>query len=275
MEFFYLDKNEIRKYKTAYKGDRIDGIIIYRDGIITTPFAENESSLEKKRDILGIDKRRYSGFFDKISSNNLIGYLNITKENNPKIKDATNRQDFIECKEYSELKQYIIDQIQALEKFLAFEKKKDATRTINRLVDANNQLTQISGIISQMSEGASPEVKSRLSEIDRKARSVQRHVNKGIKQYEKLKEDSERKEDLFLSLLSLQDYAAELSHMVKTTIGNIKAMVEFFKTDFPNPTYDSLFKDYATNIYREMEKLSIGVKFMLSYASSGSDFETK
>ena len=274
MEFFYLDKNEIRKYKTAYKGDRIDGIIIYRDGIITTPFAENESSLEKKRDILGIDKRRYSGFFDKISSNNLIGYLNITKEDNPKIKDATNRQDFIECKEYSELKQYIIDQIQALEKFLAFEKKKDATRTIIRLVDANNQLTQISGIISQMSEGASPEVKSRLSEIDRKARSVQRHVNKGIKQYEKLKEDSERKEDLFLSLLSLQDYAAELSHMVKTTIGNIKAMAEFFKTDFPNPAYDSLFKDYATNIYREMEKLSIGVKFMLSYASSGSDFET-
>ena len=274
MEFFYLDKNEIRKYKTSYKGDRIDGIIIYRDGIITTPFAENESNLEKKRDILGIDKRRYSGFFDKISSNNLIGYLNITKENNPKIKDATNRQDFIECKEYGELKQYIIDQIQALEKYLAFEKKKDAARTINKLVDANNQLTEISAIISKMSEEASPEVKSRLTEIDKKARSIQRHVNKGIKQYEKLKEDSERKEDLFLSLLSLQDYAAELSHMVKTTIGNIKAMAEFFKTDFPNPAYNDIFKDYATNIYSEMEKLRIGVQFMLSYASSGSDFET-
>lgn len=124
MEFFYLDKNEIRKYKSAYKGDRIDGIIIYRDGIITTPFAENESSLEKKRDILGIDKRRYSGFFDKISSNNLIGYLSITKEHNPKIKDATNRQDFIECKEYSDLKSYIIEQIQTLERYLAFEKRK-------------------------------------------------------------------------------------------------------------------------------------------------------
>ncbi|MBQ4477221.1 MAG: sensor histidine kinase [Bacteroidales bacterium] len=274
MEFYYLDKNEIRKYKTAYKGDRIDGIIIYRDGIITTPFAENESNLEKKRDILGIDKRRYSGFFDKISSNNLIGYLNITKENNPKIKDATNRQDFIECKEYSELKQYIIDQIQALEKYLAFEKKKDATRTINKLAEANNQLSEITGIISKMSEDAPPEVKSRLSEIDKKTKSVQRQVSKGIKQYEKLKEDSERKEDLFLSLLSLQDYAAELSHMVKTTIGNIKAMAEFFKTDFPNPKYDNLFKEYATSIYCEMEKLSVGVKFMLSYASSGSDFET-
>ena len=157
---------------------------------------------------------------------------------------------------------------------MAFEKKKDATRTINRLVDASNQLTEISRIISKISEKASPEVKSRLTEIDKKTRSVQRHVSKGIKQYEKLKEDSERKEDLFLSLLSLQDYAAELSHMVKTTIGNIKSMAEFFKTDFPNPAYNNLFVDYAKSIYNEMEKLSIGVKFMLSYASSGSDFET-
>ena len=274
MEFYYLDKNEIRKYKTAYKGERIDGIIIYRDGIITTPFAENESILEKKRDILGIDKRRYSGFFDKISSNNLIGYLSITKEHNPKIRDATNRQDFIECKEYSDLKSFIIEQIQTLERYLAFEKKKDAARTISKLVDANSQLTEISGIISQMSEKASPEVKSKLTEIDRKARTVQRHVSKGIQQYEKLKEDAERKEDLFLSLLSLQDYASELSHMVKTTIGNIKSMAEFFKTDFPNPVYDAVFEDYAKNIYAEMEKLSTGVKFMLSYARSGSDFET-
>lgn len=274
MEFYYLDKNEIRKYKTAYKGHRIDGIIIYRDGIITTPFAENESNMEKKRDILGIDKRRYSGFFDKISSNNLIGYLNVTKESNPRIKDATNRQDFIDCEEYRNLKQYIIDQIQTLEKLLAFEKKKNAAVTINKLVDANEQLSEISGIISVISEKASPEVKLKLTQIERKTRNVQRHVSKGIKQYEKLKEDSERKEDLFLSLLSLQDYAAELSHMVKTTIGNIKAMAEFFKTDFPNPVYESIFEDYASSIYREMEKLSIGVKFMLSYASSGSDFET-
>lgn len=66
MDFYYLDKNDIRKYKTAFRGDRVDGIIIYRDGIITTPFAENETDPNKKRDILGIDKRRYSGFFEKL-----------------------------------------------------------------------------------------------------------------------------------------------------------------------------------------------------------------
>lgn len=63
--------------------------------------------------------------FRKISSNNLIGYLNITKEDNPKIKDATNRQDFIDCEEYRELKEYIIEQIEALEKYLSNIKKRN------------------------------------------------------------------------------------------------------------------------------------------------------
>lgn len=269
-----MDKNDIRKYKTAYRGDRVDGIIIYRDGIIATPFAENETDSNKKRDILGIDKRRYSGFFEKISSNNLIGYLNITKEGNPKIKDATNRQDFIDCKEYRELKKYIIEQIEALEKYLSFWKKRESIKVATRLIDANIQLSRISGIISEISDKTTPEVRSKLSEIERKAKGVQRDLTKGIKQYEELRNESQRREDLFFSLLSLQDYAAELSHMVKTTIGNIKGMAEFFYSEYPNVLYDDIFKEYARLIFSEMEKLSVGVKFMLSYASSGSDFET-
>ena len=274
MDFYYLDKADIRKYKTAYKGSRIDGIIIYRDGIITTPFAETEEKSDKKRDILGIDKRRYSGFFDKISSNNLVGFLNITKEGNPLIKDATNRQDFIDCTEYRELKAFIIDQIEVIERYLSYWKKKDSEASINKLQVANNQLSRISDTLNEIYDDVSPEVRTQLKKIDRRTKAVQRDISKGIRHVEQLKHESERKEDLFLSLLSLQDYAAELSHMVKTTIGNIKSMAEFFKTDFPNPEYDDIFKDYATSIYNEMEKLSIGVKFMLSYATSGSDFET-
>lgn len=274
LDFYYLDKNDIRKYKTAFRGDRVDGIIIYRDGIITTPFAENETDPNKKRDILGIDKRRYSGFFEKISSNNLIGYLNITKEDNPKIKDATNRQDFIDCEEYRELKEYIIEQIEALEKYLSNIKKKESLKTATKLIDANLQLNKISTIISEISGKTTPEVRNKLSEIKKKTEGVQRDLSKGIKQYEQLRNESQQREDLFFSLLSLQDYAAELSHMVKTTVGNVKGMAEFFYSEFPNPQYEDIFKEYAKLMFTELDKLSIGVRFMLSYASSGSDFET-
>ena len=51
LKLYFFDESARKKYHTAYT-DRIDGIKIYRDGIITTPFAESEDSQDRKRDIL-------------------------------------------------------------------------------------------------------------------------------------------------------------------------------------------------------------------------------
>ena len=67
MRLFYFDKQGKTNYKKAYAGANIDGVKIYRDGLITTPFAEYALERDKERDVLGIDKRRWSGFFDKIN----------------------------------------------------------------------------------------------------------------------------------------------------------------------------------------------------------------
>jgi signal transduction histidine kinase len=45
-------------------------------------------------------------------------------------------------------------------------------------------------------------------------------------------------------------------------------MVEFFKDNYPNIKYEDVFKQYATLIFDEMERLRKIVDFMLSYASS-------
>src|SRR5690606_13863655 len=105
------------RYNAAYKNDdtRIDGIKIYRDGVIATPFAEFQSDTDKRRDILGIDKRRWRGTFDKIGTREIIGIVDITKANNPHIIDATNRQDFIDNEEYRLLKEFIFEQLSAFE----------------------------------------------------------------------------------------------------------------------------------------------------------------
>lgn len=98
LKIFYFDENARRNYYRKYKdvNNRIDGIKIYRDGIIATPFAEAEANPDRKRDILGIDKRLWQDIFNRISTREIIGILDITKDGNPKIIDATNRQDFID-----------------------------------------------------------------------------------------------------------------------------------------------------------------------------------
>lgn len=66
IRLFYFDQNDKRRFNKSYKGAIIDGVKIYRDGLITTPFAEYALERDKERDILGIDKRRYSGFLIKL-----------------------------------------------------------------------------------------------------------------------------------------------------------------------------------------------------------------
>ena len=71
--------------------------------------------------------------------------------------------------------------------------------------------------------------------------------------------------------MSLKDYSLHLSHAVKTTLGKVKDMVEFFKIEYPNPKYNDIFIRYSFRIHNELEKLRKVVKFMLSYAASTID----
>jgi signal transduction histidine kinase len=72
-------------------------------------------------------------------------------------------------------------------------------------------------------------------------------------------------------LIPLQEYAVQIAHAVKTSLSSIKDIAEFFKENYPNPKYESIFKDYASIIYEEMYKLAAIVMFMLSYAQVKND----
>lgn len=117
MRLFYFDDKARRAFRKKYPNNEIDGVKIYRDGVITTPFAEREDDANKKRDILGIDKRLWQDIFNKVSTREIIGIVDISKQENPNIIDATNRQDFNDNDEYRALKEFIILQISAIEDY--------------------------------------------------------------------------------------------------------------------------------------------------------------
>lgn len=104
MKLFYFDNKARQIFRKKYPNNEIDGIKIYRDGVITTPFAERENDANKKRDILGIDKRLWQDIFNKISTREIIGIVDISKQENQGINDATNRQDFNDNDEYRALR---------------------------------------------------------------------------------------------------------------------------------------------------------------------------
>jgi len=274
LELYYFNESAKRKYNASYKNDevRIDGIKIYRDGIVTTPFAEFESQRDKKRDILGIDKRLWSGAWDKIGTREIIGVLDITKDENPKIIDATNRQDFVDNEEYRELKDFIIQQLNVLGELKKHEREKGRTETTVALEKAGTDVKEFEEKIKEI-ETKNPDLQKFLTPLKKQAKAINKSINRGIQQQKRERKESIRKENIYLSLMSLQDYAIHISHAVRTSLGKVKRMAEFFKKEFPNAKYDSLFKEYADLIFNEMKNLNRVIDFMLSYAGSNIDLE--
>ncbi|MEQ8706430.1 MAG: sensor histidine kinase [Phaeodactylibacter sp.] len=274
ISIFYFDKLAKSRFKKNTINQTIDGVKIYRDGLITTPFAENSSSLDQQKDILGLDKRRWSGFFSKISSRDLIGYIEISDEENPNIKESTNRQGFINNTEFEALKTFFFNQIGVIENYLESLKEDRRNETDSELKIAKEDITHVSKMLEDLKKIVPKEAKEDVRNITRNLKKLEKSISKGISDYREIELEKIRQENLFFSLMSLQEYAGEIAHMVRTSIGKITRYANFFYDEYPNPKYDSLYGKYAKSIYKEMMSLSNALDFMLSYSKSNVTFQS-
>ena len=274
LKIFYFDENARRNYYRKYKdvNDRIDGIKIYRDGIIATPFAEAEANPDRKRDILGIDKRLWQDIFNRISTREIIGILDITKDGNPKIIDATNRQDFIDNREYRELKEFILEQLRAFEELKIYKRELKRASVSDELKTAKENVDTFAHSVNRVIE-TNPDLKKDLQPLVEQATKAGTSVKKAIEEQKKAEKEYIRKENMYLSIMSLQEYAIHIAHAVRTSLGKIQRKAEFFDKYYPDPEEEEYFKLYAKEIYQEMLVLNQVIDFMLSYSKSGLNFE--
>ena len=258
--------------KIFYFNNRIDGIKIYRDGIIATPFAEAEANPDRKRDILGIDKRLWQDIFNRISTREIIGILDITKDGNPKIIDATNRQDFIDNREYRELKEFILEQLRAFEELKIYKRELKRASVSDELKTAKENVDTFAHSVNRVIE-TNPDLKKDLQPLVEQATKAGTSVKKAIEEQKKAEKEYIRKENMYLSIMSLQEYAIHIAHAVRTSLGKIQRKAEFFDKYYPDPEEEEYFKLYAKEIYQEMLVLNQVIDFMLSYSKSGLNFE--
>lgn len=267
MRLYYFDETARKKYRREFPNNQIDGIKIYRDGIITTPFAENEEDSDKKRDILGIDKRLWQDIFSRVSTREVIGIVDITRDGNPQIIDATNRQDFVDNQEYRDLKEFIILQLSAVQQFKVFsreKKRKDCGKTLENAGESIQSFISTIETISQQN----PELKKHLSPAIQQAKKTGAVVKQAINEQKQAQEEFTRKENIYLSIMSMQEYAVHITHAVRTTLNKIRDKVEYFNLFFPDPAEDSIFIKYAHDMYDEFKTLNKVIDYMLSYSQA-------
>ncbi len=133
---YYLDKKE----KETIKEHRI---YLYRDHIRVAPYGDPDN------DWLEIDKKRGVGRAgDYLSNDQVVGFVDISKQGNPRLKDKTNREGLIE--EGTATRDFIV----LLHSFLLFIRqhayrqyqervKQQKEQQINKLKVVDNQFTQL------------------------------------------------------------------------------------------------------------------------------------
>lgn len=119
-----LYKNTLRAYK---------GLSVYRDGVLVLP--KSESS----RDWIGLDLRRVGRVGDRISTNQIIGIVNISSKKNPNIKDATDREKLVDTIEYVEFTTIIKSAVKLLESL----RKNDRLETETSTTENSKTLTDL------------------------------------------------------------------------------------------------------------------------------------
>jgi signal transduction histidine kinase len=112
-EHFNLQKSHVRKAIRAHKG-----ISIYRDGILVLPKSDSA------RDWLGLDLRRVSKVGTRLSTSQVVGYVSISAEKNPKIRDTSDRERLASCIEVAEFEEILKAVIALLEN----ERDEDRTK---------------------------------------------------------------------------------------------------------------------------------------------------
>lgn len=95
-EKYGVQRRLVRRAISAHKG-----ISVYRDGVLTLPKSEGA------RDWLGLDLRRISQVGRRLSTSQLVGYISISAEDNPKIEDTSDRERLSMCAEVEEFEEII------------------------------------------------------------------------------------------------------------------------------------------------------------------------
>lgn len=145
---FNIGRREIRSSISQFKG-----LSVYRDNVLVLPKSD------ASKDWLGIDVRRVSSIGKRLSTSQIIGIVNISSENNPGIKDTTDREKLVDTLEYKQFCKAVESIISVLENLRYSDKKpiEKNPRVLNDLISPLSAMPLVSALEDELKSGSSKE----------------------------------------------------------------------------------------------------------------------
>ena len=123
---------------------------------------------ESSRDWLGLDAKRISRVGDRLSTSQIVGIINISSDDNPGIKDTTDREKLADTSEYRQFTDVIIAIISILQNERSKEKNEDTPKaTLTDIIYPLSSKTLVQYIEKAINERRSNEaILERVQEYD-------------------------------------------------------------------------------------------------------------
>lgn len=211
LKILYMDKAAKIAFtkRTGMSTKDYGNIKLFRDNFRVLPYGEKEN------DWLGIDNKHAQGAFRTFGTRDIVGYVQISKVDNPLLRDATSRQGLNEdIDEFEDFKSFIWKSIIILQDYI-FEK------------------------IKQESEKQGEVIKTKVREIKTEISSFEREIPA---LYDELSITSDEKEKLIektnAAIKAINENVSMVEHANKQLTNRVKVMEKMVGAE--NRLYDML-----------------------------------
>lgn len=253
LKVYYLDKAAKQSFslRNGIKTADYGNIKVFRDNFRVLPYGEKEN------DWLGIDNEHAQGIFRTFGTRDLIGYVQISKRDNPILKDATSRQGLNEDTiEFEQFKVFIWSCITLLQDAVFKEIKEDSEKQ-GKIIETRVKTIQsnVSEILNDMPQLFDDTSISKVDEsiITDRLNKKLIQVNKDVKTVEKANQHLSERIRVMEKIVGSENRIYDMLHAVKNKLEALNAIVSDIedKSQEYHFAYDSEFaKKSLTDIKR-------------------------
>lgn len=231
VKILYLDKAAKQAFarRNGISTREYGNIKLFRDNFRILPYGEMEN------DWLGIDNKHAQAVFRSLGTRDIMGYAQITKENNPSLKDATNRQGLNEdAVEFAEFKEFIWKVLELLQEHIFNRIKSDAEKqgkVIEATVDdIKKDLSSFRKEIPQIYDDIPLPIEQKKLVIGKTLESFHA-IEKNIEQVERANKQLSNRLIVMEKIVGTEAMLYDLLHAVKNKLDALNAMIDLLQLE--------------------------------------------
>lgn len=225
LKILYMDKAAKINFarRSGISVHEYGNIKLFRDSFRILPYGEAEN------DWLGIDNKHAQAVFRTLGTRDIIGYVQITKKSNPKLRDATNRQGLNEdTPEFSQFRSFIWESISVLQEYI-FDRIKTESEKQGKIIHST-VIDIKSNIDSWKSE--LPKVfkevglsEDQIQQINNQTLTTFKSIEKSVDQVEKANTQLSSRLRVMEKIVGAESMLYDILHAIKNKLAGLEAIV--------------------------------------------------